>query len=102
MRSNWQRVSFYVPDTEEATSLGPAEDTGHEENRVGAEWNGFPQLGEYAATIADWWTARQQAHPSLAWPTKVIGSLILWICQNWLPAMFLTLLLVSVIFLHRP
>jgi hypothetical protein len=100
MRSNSQQVRFYVPDTEERASLGSVGDTGHDEDVAYADWNHFPRFREYADSIVDWWKARQQ--PSLAWPTKVIGAVIPWIWQNWLPAMFLTLLLVSVLFLHRP
>jgi len=102
MRSNSQQVRLYIPDTEERASLGSAENTGHDEDVAYAAWNHFPGFREYAASITDWWKARQQIQSSLAWPTKVIGAVIPWIWQNWLPTMFLMLLLVSVLFLHRP
>src|SRR5215470_5129843 len=102
MRNNWRQVRFYIPDTGKTTSLGPAEGTGHDEGRSYPDWNPFPQSGEYAAAFADWWKGLQQTQPSLAWSTKVIGIVVPWICQNWLPAIFLIFLFISEIILHKP
>ena len=102
MRDHWQRVRFYIPDLEDETFLGQAEVTAHDQNGNYRERNGFLESSEggVAAATADWWKLRQQ--PSSARATKLIPTLTVWICRNWLPVMFLIFLLASELVLHRP